>query len=162
MDLDTPLQVASTLGQDSFHEEVRSVTRRVYFAFDPLDIAAVNEMRGAGRFVDVSVAGFADTAEWEQLKRLEAGRAQAAIDEAVKRTSVTVACIGPWTASRRWVNYELRASWARGNGLIGIFLPGMSGYQIPKVLTDEGAPVYEWSAERFGLWVEEAAARAGH
>jgi hypothetical protein len=93
---------------------------------------------------------------------MEAGRIQAAIDEAVKRTSVTVACIGPWTASRRWVNYELRASWARGNGLLGIFLPGVSTYPIPKVLLDEDWPVHEWNAARFGDWVEEAAARAGH
>ena len=74
-------------------------------------------------------------------------------------TSVTVACIGARTASRRWVNYELEASAARGNGLLGVYLPGTSGYPVPRVLTRAGVPVYRWNPQRFAAWVEAAAPR---
>jgi hypothetical protein len=80
----------------------------------------------------------------------------------VERTTVTVVCVGERTATRRWVNYELQVSRDRGNGLLGIYLPGESGHPKPKVLEDEGAPLYGWNASRFAEWVEAAAVRAGH
>jgi hypothetical protein len=137
------------------------VARRVYFDFDYKDVFAVNQIRMSGRFIDVAVAGFADASQWEKLKMLDPVKIKKAIDQAVQLTSVTVACIGEHTASRRWVNYELRVSRDRGNGLLGIYLPGIRGYAVPKVLTEERAPVYQWNSSRFADWVEAAAIRAG-
>ncbi len=133
------------------------MARRVYFAFDYLDVFAVNQIRRSGQFVDVAVAGFTDASQWEKLKQKDDAVIRRAIDTALKNTSVTVACIGPRTASRRWVKYELAASVTRGNRLLGVFLPGTSGYPIPKVLIDTGASVYRWNSQRFSTWVENAA-----
>ncbi len=94
------------------------MARRVYFAFDYLDVFAVNQIRRSGQFVDVAVAGFSDASQWEKLKQKDDAVIRRAIDTALKNTSVTVACIGARTASRRWVKYELAASAARGNGLV--------------------------------------------
>jgi hypothetical protein len=137
------------------------MARRVYFAFDYRDVFAVNQIRRAGQFLDVAVAGFTDASQWEKLKQKDDAVIRRAIDQALLRTTVTVACVGPRTASRRWVKYELRASRARGNGLLGVYLPGQSGHPKPAVLIDEGAPVYAWNPARFAAWVEAAAARAG-
>jgi hypothetical protein len=133
------------------------MARRVYFAFDYLDVFAVNQIRRSGEFVDVAVAGFTDASQWEKLKQKDDKVIARAIDKALMNTGVTVACIGSRTASRRWVTYELAASVARGNGLVGVYLPGTRGYPIPKVLSDAGAPVYQWNAQRFATWVEAAA-----
>jgi hypothetical protein len=135
------------------------MARRVYFAFDYLDVFAVNQIRRSGQFVDVSVAGFTDASQWEKLKRKDDAVIRRAIDTALKNTSVTVVCIGPRTASRRWVKYELQASAARGNGLLGVYLPGTSGYPIPKALLDARAPVHQWNPKRFAVRVESAAPR---
>jgi hypothetical protein len=137
------------------------MARRVYFAFDYLDVFAVNQIRRSGQFVDVSVAGFRDASQWETLKRQDADVIRRAIDRALLNTSVTVACIGRRTADRRWVRYELEASRDRGNGLLGIYLPGTAGHAVPAALAQAGAPVYRWNAARFSAWVEAAAARAG-
>ncbi|MCU1678169.1 MAG: hypothetical protein JWM93_2927 [Frankiales bacterium] len=109
------------------------MARRVYFAFDYKDVFAVNQIRMSGEFVDVAVAGFHDASQWEKLKLLDDAKIQRAIDDSLVGTTVTVACIGERTASRRWVDYELRASHDRGNGLLGVYLPGTSGHPVPSV-----------------------------
>jgi MTH538 TIR-like domain (DUF1863) len=138
------------------------MARRVYFAFDYRDVFAVNQIRRAGEFVDVAVAGFSDASQWEKLKEKSDAVIARAIDTALLRTTVTVVCVGARTASRRWVKYELAASRDRGNGLLGVYLPGQAGHPVPKVLLDEGAPLYRWNHDRFAAWVAAAATRAGH
>jgi MTH538 TIR-like domain (DUF1863) len=133
------------------------VARRVYFAFDYRDVFAVNQIRRAGQFVPVSVAGFTDASQWEKLKQKSPVTIERAINTALLNTSVTVVCIGERTATRRWVNFELTASAGRGNALLGVYLPGTTGYPIPTALTDSGAKVYQWNSERFGGWVTLAA-----
>lgn len=135
------------------------MARRVYFAFDYRDVFAVNQIRMSGRFIDVAVAGFTDASQWEKLKQKDDAAIKRAVDQALINTSVTVACIGARTASRPYVKYELNASAARGNGLLGVYLPGTSGYPQPAELG--GAPVYRWDSARFSTWVEAAAAQAG-
>lgn len=136
------------------------MARRVYFAFDYQDVFAVNQIRRAGQFVDRAVAGFSDASQWEKLKKKDDALIRKAIDDALMGTTVTVACVGERTASRRWVQYELNASKKRGNGLLGVYLPGESGYTKPAELGE--APLYRWDSSRFAAWVEAAAKRAGH
>jgi hypothetical protein len=137
------------------------MARRVYFAFDYRDVFAVNQIRRAGQFVDVAVAGFTDASQWEKLKQKQVAVIKRTIDTALLRTSVTVVCVGARTASRRWVNYEIAASRDRGNGLLGVYLPGDSGHPKPRTLQTEGAPLYAWNRQRFAAWVELAALKAG-
>lgn len=137
------------------------MARRVYFAFDYQDVFKANQIRKAGEFIDVAKAGFQDASQWEELKKKSDEAIKRAINEALKNTSVTVVCVGERTASRKWVNYELERSRDRGNGLLGVFLPGESDHPKPKVLKDEAAPLYQWNASRFKDWVEAAAKKAG-
>jgi hypothetical protein len=130
------------------------LARRVYFAFDYKDVFEVNQIRRAGEFVDVAVAGFTDASQWEKLKQKSDRVIEREIDKALERTSVTVVCVGPRTANRRWVKYELRASKARGNGLLGVYLPRHSGHPKPTGLG--AAPLYQWDRLRFSHWVEAA------
>ncbi|MFN8150799.1 MAG: TIR domain-containing protein [Solirubrobacterales bacterium] len=135
------------------------MARRVYFAFDYQDVFSVNQIRNAAQFVDRSVAGFHDASQWEKLKQKDDAVIKKAIDDALVGTTVTVVCVGARTSSRRWVKYELKASAARGNGLLGVYLPGESGHTKPSDLGE--APLYGWNASRFADWVEAAATRAG-
>src|SRR2546423_183563 len=67
-------------------------------------------------------AGYIDAADWEKVK----GKGNLAIKGWIKDqllgTSVTVVLIGAQTAEREWVQYELKASYDRGNGMLGIYL----------------------------------------
>lgn len=135
------------------------MARRVYFAFDYRDVFEVNQIRRAGQFVDRAVAGFDDASQWEELKQKDDAVIRKAIDDTLVGTTVTVVCVGARTANRRWVRYELNASKNRGNGLLGVYLPGESGHAAPAELGD--APLYRWDSARFSAWVEAAAIRAG-
>jgi MTH538 TIR-like domain (DUF1863) len=138
------------------------MARRVYFAFDYRDVFAVNQVRRNGQFTGVAVAGFADASQWEKLQKRDDAVIRRAIDRALLNTSVTVVCVGARSASRRWVKYELSASRRRGNGLLGVYLPGQAGHPKPRELEKVRAPLYQWNAQRFATWIESAAAKAGH
>lgn len=142
-------------------EEVFAVARRVYFAFDYQDVFKVNQVRRAGEFVGVARAGFMDASQWEQLRKKDPSAIKRAIDTSLINTSVTVVVVGARTASREWVRYELDASIARGNGLLGVYLPGESYHPKPSALDRVGAPLFNFDANRFSTWVEAAALRAG-
>lgn len=137
------------------------MARRVYFAFDYQDVFKVNQVRRAGEFVGVARAGFADASQWEKLKQLDRSVIKRAIDTSLINTSVTVVIVGGRTASREWVQYELNASIARGNGILGVFLPGEYGHPKPAALDRVGAPLFRFDPLSFSTWVETAALRAG-
>ncbi len=130
------------------------MARRVYFAFDYKDVFAVNQIRNSGQFTGVAVAGFHDASQWEKLKRKSDVAIRRAIDRTLVGTSVTVVCVGERTALRRWVKYELNASRAKGNGLLGVYLPGTGGFDKPAQLGT--APLYRWDPKRFPIWLEAA------
>jgi hypothetical protein len=132
------------------------MARRVYFAFDYKDVFSVNQIRKSGQFIDAARAGFLDASQWEKLKKKDDATIKRAIDEALIGTSVTVVCVGERTATRRWVKYEVTASSSRGNGLLAVYLPGVSGYAAPGGLTPK-----RWDSTKFASWVEAAALAAG-
>ncbi|KUI28155.1 hypothetical protein AU195_20555 [Mycobacterium sp. IS-1496] len=137
------------------------MARHVYFAFDYQDVFKVNQVRRAGQFVGIARAGFLDASQWEKLKLLNRAVIKRTIDASLINTSVTVVVVGARTASREWVRYELDASIARGNGLLGVYLPGESGHPKPSALERVGAPLFSFDLQRFATWVEAAALRAG-
>lgn len=65
---------------------------------------------------------FMDAASWEEVRR----KGDAAVKEWINRelngTGVTVVLIGQYTASRRFVSYEIEESYKRKNGLLGIYI----------------------------------------
>ena len=87
------------------------------------------------------------------------------IDEALVGTTVTAVLIGAQTASRRWVNYEIEASRARGNGLLGIYIHNI---KTQDERTDArgsnplpaGCRTYDWVLDdgytNLGRWVDAA------
>lgn len=90
------------------------------------------------------------------------------IDKGLIGTSVTVVLIGAETSTRKFVNYEIEQSIARGNGLLGIKVSGIKDKDgktdvqgaVPARLTNAGAPSYTWDRDKFGDWVEAAYTKA--
>lgn len=147
------------------------MARRVFFSFHyQRDIWRVNQIRNIGEIVGTAAAGFHDASLWEEAKKKGDAVVKAMIDEALKNTSVTVVCIGAATAGRKYIDYEINQSIARGNGLLGIQIHDLkdrSGQSdppgaIPGALTKAGAPVYKYvDHARLAARIEEAARAAG-
>jgi hypothetical protein len=162
------------------------MARRVFFSFHyERDIWRANVVRNSwvtqpGR----QDAGFWDASLWEGAKRLGDDAIRHMIDEGLKDTSVSVVLIGSETADRKWVQYEIKESYRRRNGLLGIYVHSIrdrDGGTDPKgdnplsrlyverngrkAYLSELYPVYDWVRDdgysKIGSWVETAARQAG-
>lgn len=147
------------------------MARRVFFSFHyQRDIWRVNQIRNIGQIVGTAAAGFHDASLWEEAKKKGDAVIKAMIDEGLKNTSVTVVCIGGATAGRKFINYEISQSIARGNGILGVQIHGLKDRlgntdtvgSTPPALTAAGAKIYKYvDHASLNTWIEAAAKAAG-
>jgi len=160
------------------------MTRRVFFSFHyERDAWRAGVVRNSG--ITQNVAGFIDSADWEQIKSRGDGAIKQWIEDQLDGTSVTVVLIGAETNSRRWVKYELNRSWVTGNGILGIYIHNIKDQYSQtdikgkiafgpkfKMNPDDGKQyfyerfnTYDWVAgngyENFDSWIEYAAKQVG-
>lgn len=125
-------------------------------------------------------SGFFDSAEWEEVKKKTDSEIEAWIDKQMVGTSVTVVLIGADTAGKKWIDYEIKASHERGNGMLGIYIHGIKdskgntsskgsnpfdNFTFKKNGSEVFYPVYDWVGHdgytNMGSWIEKAAIAAG-
>lgn len=145
------------------------MARKVFFSFHYEDIWRVNVIRNSHIVEGTVSAGFMDASLWEEAKKKGAVAIKRMIDGQLTGTSVTCVLIGQQTASRDYVDYEIKRSMERGNGLLGIRIHNIKdksgntdwfGGSTPSALKSAGAPVYDWDRNKFGEWVEAAYQKA--
>jgi hypothetical protein len=133
---------------------------------------------------DRTAAGFFDSAEWEEVKKKTDSAIERWIDGQLNGTSVTVVLIGTDTAGKKWINYEIKSSHQKGNGMLGIYIHTIkdrNGNTSTKgrnpfddwYITQNGKKVYfsslyktyDWKSDNgynnIGAWIESAAKAAG-
>lgn len=147
------------------------MARRAFFSFHyQRDVWRVNQIRNLDQVVGVAAAGFADASLWEEAKKKGDATIKAMIDEGLKNTSVTVVCIGAATAGRKYIDYEISQSIARGNAIIGIqihHLKDSAGNTdtvgaTPTKLTPANAKIYKYvDHASLKRWIEDAATAVG-
>lgn len=161
------------------------MARRVFFSFHyDNDVWRANVVRNSWvTKPNTETAGFMDAADFEELKKKGVKAVEDWIDGQLLGTSVTAVLIGSETLQRPFVQYELRQSYARGNGIIGIYINKIkdasgnttsrcstAGVEIGK--DSNGNPVffsscktYDWVDDNgynnLGTWVEDAAKAVG-
>jgi len=128
--------------------------------------------------------GFIDAAAWEEVKNKGDATVKKWIDDQLTGTSVTVVLIGSETSSRPWVLHEIKRSFERGNGMLGIYLHNVKDFaghtctagsntfgEIGKDSNGQSVyfsikyTTYDWVLQdgynNLGKWVEDAAKQAG-
>jgi hypothetical protein len=148
------------------------MARSVFFSFHyQRDIWRVNQIRSIPNVTGCAAAGFRDGSLWEEAKKKGDAEIKKLIDGALKGTTVTVVFIGAKTAGRKYINYEIDQSVARGNGLIGVQIHHLKNENgdidtkgdVPARLTAAKAPIYSYTdKDDLAKWVEKAAKAAGH
>lgn len=145
------------------------MARKVFFSFHyERDIWRTNVVRNSGVVEGSAAAGFHDGSLWEEAKKKGDAEVKKLIDAGLIGTSVTVVLIGAETARRKFVDYEIEKSIARGNGLLGLYIGGIKDQNgntdaqgsAPSRVVTAGAPCYYWDRSKFGEWVETAYKRA--
>jgi len=148
------------------------MARRVFFSFHyDRDIWRANQVRNCNVVTGADTAGFFDHSEYEEAKKKGSDGIKRMILNNLKNTSVTVVLIGTETASRPWVQYEIRESIVRKNGLLGIYIHHLkdqdgkaSIFRGSKPAVPEGIelPAYDWDKDldRFRKAIEGAGKRS--
>lgn len=66
--------------------------------------------------------------DWETIKKQGSSSVENWINAQLNGTSCTVVLIGRETANREWVKYEIKESWNRNKGLLGIRIHGLKDH----------------------------------
>lgn len=150
------------------------MARHVYFAFHyQRDIWRVNVVRNSNVVQGFESAGFIDYSLWEEAKRKGDEAIKRLINEGLRGTTVTVVLVGAKTSEREYVDYEIRRSWDRGNGLIGVYVHNIEDrYGDADTKGDDpfvvngykGIRTYDWITDdgysNLGDWIDDACERA--
>ena len=147
------------------------MARRVFFSFHyQRDIWRVNQIRSIPNITGCAAAGFQDSSLWEESRKKSDEAVQKLIDAGLQNTSVTVVFIGQETANRKFINYEIKKSLERGNGLVGIQIHHLENQKsetdslgsTPGGIENNGFKVYKYvDVEKLAIRIEEAAKIAG-
>lgn len=142
------------------------MARRTFFSFHyELDVQRASVVRKSSVTKPGITAEWIDASLWEEAKGKSKKAIQELVDDALNGTSVTAVLIGSQTASRDWVQYEIDQSIARDNGLLGIYIhnvPGWDGKTAPKGANPlpPGYRTYDWVNDdgynHLGTWVDTA------
>lgn len=143
----------------------------MFFSFHyQRDIWRVNQIRSIPNVTGCAAAGFQDASLWEEAKKKGDAAIKALINKALENTSVTVVCVGAETARRKYIQYEIDQSIARGNGLVAVQVHHLKDQNgrvdppgaIPTDVTRKGYKAYKYvNHEMLGRWIEDAAKAAG-
>ena len=133
---------------------------------------------------NTEAAGFIDAADFEKVEKEGEDAVKRWINKQLEGTSVTVVLIGSESNSREYIKYELKQSYARGNGMFGIYIhqikdlnqktSAKGSNQFGEIGKDNSGnavyfstnyPCYDWidnnGYNNLGKWIEEAAKKAG-
>lgn len=161
------------------------MARKAFFSFHyKNDVVRANQVRNSWVTKgDTEAAGFVDAADFEKVEREGDVAIKNWIDKQLSGTSVTVVLIGSQTSERDYVKYELQKSYAKGNGMLGIYIhkcKDLSGKTSAKgantfgeigkdkngssVYFSASYPCYDWIDDdgynNLGKWIELAAKKA--
>ncbi len=161
------------------------MARKVFFSFHyKNDVVRANQVRNSWVTKDREAAGFVDAAAFEKVEKEGIAAVKKWINDQLSGTSVTAVLIGSETNQREYVKYELQASYAKGNGMLGIYVhqcKDLSGKtdkkgsnQFGEIGKDKNGNAvyfstnykcYDWvdndGYNNLGTWIEAAAKEAG-
>jgi hypothetical protein len=146
------------------------MTRKVFFSFDYKNVYKASKIKDLPGIEATSAAGFKDSTLWDEQKVKGDLDVTQMIDAALEDTTVTVLLISAGATKRKFINYEIYQSLARGNGLVAIqihAIPDAKGKldqpgDIPSQIADNGYRAYKYTTPQDLLaWIEEAARIAG-
>lgn len=146
------------------------MARRTFFSFHYKYVWKVNQIRNMPNITGTAAAGFQDASLWEEAKKKGGKEIENMIDKGLENTSVTVVFVTYGTANRKYINYEIDQSIARGNGLVAVQIHHLKDQNgetgspgaIPAQIEANGFKAYEYTdKEDLASWIEEAANLAG-
>ena len=124
-------------------DKIEPRTRNVFISFHMEDEDKVNLLRYQAKnnqfgihFRDYSVKEPFDDA-WKRR-----------CSERIALTSATIVMIGPETASREAVNWEINESLRQGKKVIGVRMHKYENHRVPRQMIENDCPIIDWNLAR--------------
>lgn len=102
------------------------MTRAFYSFHFANDVIRAGQVRNIGAVEGDQII---DDNSWEQVKRAGANAVQTWIDRQMSACDVVIVLVGSETASRPWVDYEIRRAWDTKKPIFGIRIHGLKNFQ---------------------------------
>jgi len=100
--------------------------RRVFYSFHyKPDVSRASQVRNIGV---VEGNRQATDQDWETITRSGDNAIKHWIKEQMQGRSCLVVLVGNQTASRKWINYEIKKAWEFGMGVVGIYIHGLKNF----------------------------------
>jgi hypothetical protein len=135
-------QIIRSAVEGTGEEKADTILRNVFISFNVEDKAQVDLLRSQAKderfgleFRDYSVKEPFDE-KWKTNCR-----------DRIAQTSATICMMGPDTATRPAVIWELEESYRQGKLVIGVRIYRDRNYPIPKPLLDNRAPIINWDID---------------
>ena len=154
--------------------------RSVFYSFHfDNDVMRVQQIRNIGVIEDNKPVS---PNNWEEIRRKGKAAIEKWIDENMKYRSCVIVLVGKETASRPWVDYEIRKGWNDQKGVVGIYIHNIKcprngtssqgANPFPNIKFESGRalsslvkcynpnPLYAYNdiADNLESWIEEAIA----
>jgi len=119
--------------------------RNVFISFANEDKSLVELLRGQAKHED-STLEFNDWSLREPFDSKRADYIRQGIRERIRQASVTLVYVSDYTASSKWVNWEIEESLRLGKKVVGIYR-GEPPAQLPPAIFKHGIKLVRWSHE---------------
>ena len=126
----------------------------VFISFVSEDLNDVNLLRGQAKnensdieFNDWSLKEPFDSDKAEYIKR--------GIRERIRQCSVTVVYVSDKTADSKWVDWEIRESFAMGKGVVAMHKGDSPPARLPKAVTENKVTVVPWNQKELAQTIKE-------
>lgn len=73
---------------------------------------------------------------------------QGILSPQIKWAGCVIVLIGPKTASRKWVDWEINYAMKQGKRIIGVYLQGAKNSDVPMALLNYGDALVGWNSDR--------------
>jgi hypothetical protein len=123
------------------------MAKRVFLSFVHEDLDLVNLFRGQAKNKNSDLE-FSDYSVREPYNSTNAAYIRGKIRERIAAASVTICLIGEKTHTSSWVDWEVKASVAEGNRILGVRLHSSPTRDVPpKALINAGALLCSWDID---------------
>jgi MTH538 TIR-like domain (DUF1863) len=100
------------------------MARSVFYSFDYKGDA--HRVQLVSKMGGVAGQRILNTNEWESVEKGGKSAIKKWIDENMHGKSCVIVLIGRHTATREWVDYEIKKAWDEKRGLVGIYIHGLN------------------------------------
>ncbi len=138
------LSYLEKLARKALREGEESTKRNVFISFAIEDKNEVNLLRAQAKSENSDIE-FNDWSLREPFDSKRADYIRKGIRERIERSSITVVYISEYTASSKWVDWEIQETIRLGKGVVAVHKGDSPPRKLPDAVIEHKVPVIQWT-----------------